>query len=61
MIDWLIVGIYGTFLIICAIAYFLSDFVFIGLGYIDRIIQENPKHFSNNKVNDIDNKVSKVA
>lgn len=52
MIDWVVLAIYGTFLAIAVVAYLLSDFVFIGLGYIDNYYQERyfKKHFSKNKV-----------
>lgn len=52
MIDWLIVGVYGTFLAIACVVYLLSGFVFLGLGYIDNYYQERyfKKHFSKNRV-----------
>jgi hypothetical protein len=63
MIDWLIVGVYGSFLAIAVATYLLSGFVFIGIGHIDNYYQERyfKKHFSKKKVTAENKELSQAA
>jgi hypothetical protein len=63
MIDWLIVGVYGSFLAIAVAVYLLSGFVFIGIGHIDNYYQNKyfKKHFSKRKVVVEDKELSQAA